>query len=342
CAVPGQNGHDWGASDTDWRTFKAMIDAVTTLNGGTLPFTHILNEHMVNRPGGVNNYAGAGNYQVQLSAWIAKLKSYYPGIPVWGVLNMPHANPNMDGFTTANNPPSDYGTWSATPSDLNCLANWIIDHLPGGTLESEYDFVVENYKSGIALDDDANRDLWKPRSNDTALSSAYSSGTDIVVAAERDPIDGETVTIDPQGNREEFTVASSTGSYPGPYTITLSGTPANTYLAGARVVLGYYGQLTADYTTGPTIYVDRNPGVGTRLVINPQELNGDSRGATVVRDVSGSGPYTLTNIGSANAANVTGADVLEGPADGYHVAGRVCVEIAENYWEPILKAQGIT
>lgn len=342
CAVPGQNGEDWGASDTDWRTFKLMIDAVTALNGGTLPFTHMLNEHMVNRPSGMNNYAGTGNFQESLSAWIAKLKSYYPGVPLWGVLNMPHANDNDDGYTTgANNAPSsDYSTWSATPSDTNCLAAWIIDHLPGGALEDEYDVVVKCWESGIALDTDTHRDRWKPRSCDCTLAADTAPGDLISLNADRAPVVGEAIVLDPRGNREEFAVLAVTGS--GPYTVRLDDFPANLYTSGDRVVLGYYGQLTSDYAnTGPTLYVDRDPGVGTRIVVNPLQLDSNGRGATVIADVSGSGPYTLTAIGKANAVNITGADVLEGPSDGYHVAGRSCYESANEFWSPILVAEGV-
>ncbi|MCB1493519.1 MAG: hypothetical protein KDJ77_17275 [Rhodobiaceae bacterium] len=342
CAVPGQNCHDWAASDTDWRTFKIMIDAVTALNDGVLPFTHMLNEHMVNRPLGMNNYAGAGNYQELASAWNAKLRSYYPGIPLWGVLTIPHANSNDDGYTTgANNAPSSaYSTWTETPADNNCLANWIIDHLPGGALEDEYDFVIEAWKSGIALDEGANRDRWKPRSCDCTLAADVAYGDTISLNADRAPKVGEAITIDPRGHREEFTVFAVTGS--GPYTVQLDRFLAYSYLTDDRVILGYYGQLTAAYAnTGSTVYVDRDPGVGTRLVINPLLLNGYGRGATVVANVTGSGPYTLTNIGKANSTEEIGADVLEGPTDGYHVCGRSCYESEANFWSPLLVAQGV-
>ena len=82
-----------GTSDKRWQVLAQLV----TLNGGKLPFTHILDEHAQ------NNYGASVAISVSNSKGLLdRVLAVYPGVPVIGWGQVPKTN-STDGFRTLTN-----------------------------------------------------------------------------------------------------------------------------------------------------------------------------------------------------------------------------------------------
>lgn len=210
-----------------------MFDAIKAVNGGRLPFTCILSEH-------INNDASAGITGTALMTimqnWWAFLKSEYPSARIVQTAAMPATSDTSGQNRWTTIAGQSFRTTDASWPPVNAASipgsRWWVSTQYIGTLQTNVDAVIDQtaFLSGTDFG------KWLVPSFTATLTSAFTGGG-TVFQMDTAPQVGEALVFEPDtanfsGPGANF-VKSVTGA--GPYTVTMINAVALSHASGTAV-----------------------------------------------------------------------------------------------------------
>jgi len=216
-----------------YRRTAEMFDAVKAVNGGNVPFTAVLSEH-------INNDASAGITGTALlnimTTWWAFLKSQYPAARIIQTAAMPAttdtSGQNRWTSIAGQSPRTTDAAWPPVNASSILASRWWVSTTYIDTLQANVDAVIDqtSYLSGTDYGD------WKvPAFTATMTSASLAAASTIVM--DNAPEVGEALVIEPDTSNftgpGAFFVRSVTGS--GPYNVLMFTASANAHASGSVV-----------------------------------------------------------------------------------------------------------
>lgn len=204
------------------------IDAMRSVNGGRMPFTVVLSEHINN-----DVVSDTATLRSTMEAYFGVLRSEFPGVRIVQVSAMPKTSADASRWTTT-------AGQTVTAENADGGARWTVSGemmAQSGNFLSLIDGSIDLrpiYTAGTG------QDLWEPRSFSTTLAADITSATTTIRLTDAPPYDAEApemLGFDINGAGVNTTtrwyIQGVTGS--GPYDVTLSVASPATVSAGVTV-----------------------------------------------------------------------------------------------------------